>query len=166
MPGYLLRHARVEMRLVYTAFLALTLLGMATVAAFQLVHVGPTPARIAAYYRGGSRGDGMAFTKTFRELVEVTHFHTFTMSVAYLILAHLLLCTAASERVKRIGISAGFLGLLGDLLSVWLIRYGSPAFAYLQLASWAGQWVSYATFVYCPVREMWFEHADEDLRAD
>jgi len=59
---------------VYTAFLLLVLVGMVSMAAFELYHIGPTPSRAAAYYRGGERGGEMAFAKTFRELVEITHF--------------------------------------------------------------------------------------------
>jgi len=165
-PGYLLRHARPEVRLVYTGFLALTVLGFVTVAVFQVAYVGPTPERIAGYYRGGQRGNAMTFAKTPRELLEVTHFHAFIMSVVYLVLAHLLLATAASTRAKRLGIVAGFVGLTGDIVSVWLIRYVSAAFVWVQLASWAGQWVGYWTFVYYPVREMWFEHGNQALPPD
>ena len=41
--GYLLSDARVEVRLVYTGFLVLALIGMATMAVLQWKHIGPTP---------------------------------------------------------------------------------------------------------------------------
>lgn len=154
--GYLLREARVEVRLVYSGFLLLALIGFVTMAAFELRHIGPTPDRIAAYWRGGTRGAEMAFPKTFRELVELTHFHAFTMGILYLVLAHLFLATTAGERVKRLGIVLGFGGLVGDLVAVWLIRYVAAAFAWLQLAAWSAEWVGFGLYVYYPVKEMWF----------
>jgi hypothetical protein len=154
--GFLLSQARLEVRLVYSGFLVLTLAGMLTLAILQVKHVGPTPARIAAYYRGGTRGAEMTFPKTVRELVELTHFHAFVMGLVYLVLAHLLIATNAPGWVKLAGIVLAFVGLAGDLIGVWLIRYVSAAFAYLQVLSWTCQWVGFATFFYYPAREMWF----------
>ena len=154
--GYLLRDARLEVRLVYTAFLMLVLVGMLSMAVFELYHIGPTPSRVAAYYRGGERGTEMAFAKTLRELVEVTHFHSFIMGVVYLVLAHLYIATAVRPALKRAVIVLAFAGLLGDLVSPWLIRYAAGAFAYLQLASWLAEWAGFGAFIVVPVVEMWF----------
>lgn len=154
--GYLLRNARVEVRLVYTGFLLLLAVGLGTTAALQWAHVGPRPADVATHFRGGERADGsMAFAKTTRELVELTHFHAFVMSAVYLILAHLLLATAAPDAVKRGAIVLGFLGHAGDLAGPWLITFVSGGFAWWQLASWMAQWTAYAAFVACPLAEMW-----------
>jgi hypothetical protein len=154
--GYLLSDARVEVRLVYTGFLVLALIGMATMALLEWKHIGPTPAAIAAYFRGGERDGAMTFPKTFRELVELTHFHAFIMGVVYLVLAHLVLATSAPELVKRVAIVLALAGLIGDLVGVWLIRYVSGAFAWAQVAFWLAEWVGFAAFVYYPLREMWF----------
>ncbi len=112
-PGYLLGDARFEVRVVYTAFLLFVLVGMATMASFQLIHVGPRPAQIAAYWRGGDRGGAMLFPKTLREMIELTHFHAFTMGIVYLVLAHLFLATTASEAFKRAMVIVGFVGSAG-----------------------------------------------------
>jgi hypothetical protein len=151
-----LSDARLEVRLAYTGFLLLVLVGLVTMAAFQLKHVGPGPADIAAYYRGGERAGTMTFPKTFRELVEVTHFHAFVMGLVYLVLAHLLVATNAPAGVKRAAIVVGLLGLVGDLIGAWLVRYVSAGFAYMEIASWLGEWFGFAAFVFYPLREMWF----------
>jgi hypothetical protein len=156
--GYLLSEARVEVRLVYSGFLLLALVGFVTMAAFQLKHVGPTPADVAAHYRGGERNGVMSFPKSTRELVELTHFHAFVMGIVYLVLAHLLIATSAPDAVKRGAIVIGFLGLAGDLVGVWLVRYVSAAFAWLQVGSWLAEWLGFTAFVFYPVREMWFRH--------
>ena len=161
--GYLLRHARFEVRLIYTGFLALVLIGMVTMAAFQFHHVGPTPTRIAAYYLGGDRGGEMAFGKTFRELVEVTHFHSFIMGIVYLVLAHLFIATAVAPRAKVTVIVLALVGLTGDLIAPWLIRYAAAGFVYLQLGSWGCEWIGFGAFIYVPVREMWFSYEREEF---
>jgi hypothetical protein len=132
-------------------------------AVFQFAHIGPTPARIATYYRGGTREMAMVFPKSFRELVEVTHFHAFIIGVVYLVLAHLFLATAMSDRVKRAGIVVTFVGLAGDMLGIWLIRYVSAVFAYTQVVFWGFEWVGFAALVLFPLREMWFRRSLDDL---
>ncbi|MGH9362311.1 MAG: hypothetical protein ACRD2T_10375 [Thermoanaerobaculia bacterium] len=161
--GYLLSEARLEVRLVYSGFLLLACIGFLTMAAFQLRHVGPTPERVATYFRGGLRGMEMAFPKTARELVELTHFHAFIMGLVYLVLAHLFLATKAPERVKRAGVVVTFAGLAGDLVGVWLIVYVSALFAWLQVGCWLAQWAGFAAFVYYPLREMWFRDGRQAL---
>lgn len=158
---YLLRDARVEIRMVYTGFLLLVLIGLATMAAFQVYHIGLSPSRAAAYYRGGEVGGQMTFPKTFRQLVETTHFHSFIMAVVYLVLAHLFVATTVSTGWKRRLIVVAFAGLTGDLVSPWLIRYLSGGFVYMQLASWAGEWIGFGAFVVIPIGEMWLDHGSE-----
>ncbi|MFN8628702.1 MAG: hypothetical protein U0587_22370 [Candidatus Binatia bacterium] len=154
--GYLLRHAKLEVRLVYTGFLLLVLAGMVTMALFQLYHVGPTPSRVAAYYRGGESAGQMTFAKTFRELVEVTHFHSFIMGVVYLVLAHLYLATGASGTAKRCVVVVAFAGLAADLVAPWLIRYAAGELAYLQIGAWAAEWIGFGALIGVPLKEMWF----------
>jgi hypothetical protein len=137
------------------------LVGMVTMGAFQVSHIGPSPSRAAAYYRGGESGGQMTFAKTFRELVEVTHFHSFIMGMVYLVLAHLFLATGVSAGVKRSVIVIGFAGLAGDLVSPWLIRYVAGELAYVQLVSWVAEWIGFGAFVTVPLLEMWFSKRRE-----
>ena len=161
--GYLLRNARFEVRVVYTAFLFLVSIGLVTMATFEVHHIGPTPSAIAAYYRGGERGGEMAFAKTFRELVEVTHFHSFIMGVVYLVLAHLFIATPLTPGIKTFFIVLAFAGLAGDLVAPWLIRYVAGAFAHLQIASWVAEWIGFGAFVTVPVGEMWFSNGRNEF---
>ena len=153
--GYLLGNARLEVRLVYTGFLVLVSLGLATMAVAQVAHYGLTPSAIAIAVRGGERGGVMVFEKTFRELIELTHFHAFSMAVVYLILAHLIIATRAPGWVKRGSIVLGFAGLTGDIAGLWLVRYASPRFAWLELAAWLAEWLAFVSFVVFPVWDMW-----------
>lgn len=159
---YMLRDARLEVRLVYSAFLFFVAIGMITVAAFQLHHIGATPSAVASHYRGGERDGEMIFPKTSRELVETTHFHSFIMGVVYLVLAHLFIATSVSPRTQQLMIVLAFAGLAGDIIVPWLIRYASGVFSYLLLGSWAAEWIGFGAFVAIPMREMWWTSDDAD----
>ena len=161
-PAYMLANARLEVRLAYTGFLVLVVVGMTTMGLFQWVHIGPWPTDVALHFRGGERDGAMVFPKAFRELVELTHAHAFVMGGVYLILAHLIIATTAPARVKVWAVAAGFGGLLGDVIGVWLIRYVSALFAYTQILAWAAEWASFLVLVYYPLHDMWFFKDDED----
>ena len=107
------------------------------------------------YYRGGELGQSMAFPKTFAEPLELTHFHTFTMGVMFLILAHLILGTDSSTRLKVSLIILACAGSLSDIASYWLLRYVSPAFAVLQLLSWISMWVGYSGMLVVILWDIW-----------
>ncbi|HXJ34793.1 MAG TPA: hypothetical protein VMS22_12235 [Candidatus Eisenbacteria bacterium] len=160
-PGYMLAFARIEVRVAYTAFLVLVVIGMLTMGAFQVGHIGPLPSDIATYFLGGERAGVMTFPKAYREMVELTHAHAFVMGLVYLVLAHLLIATTAPPFVKKWAVIGGFAGLVGDVVGVWLIRYVSPRFAYGQVGAWAAEWVSFVAFVYYPMRDMWFASEDD-----
>lgn len=145
--GFRLRQAPATVRLAYGAFLAILVPGFATQAAFQLGRVGVTPSSIAAYYRGGERGDVMIFPKTAAQLLEVTHAHAFVMALVFLVLAHLCASTAAGPRLKRAAIVAALAGTLGDLAGPWLVRYVAPPFGWLLLAAWVLEALGYGTMV-------------------
>lgn len=154
--GFRLREASLETRLAYTGFLILTALGLLTNLGFQVARIGLTLERIAIYYRGGELKEAMAFPKTFGQLLELTHFHTFTMAIIFLVLAHLLIATSIKPATKYTLIALAFASPLADLAGPWLIRYLSPEFALLQLLSWLLGWIGYGGMILIPLYEMWF----------
>lgn len=154
-PPYRLFAATREVKLIYTGFLIFAAIGMLTIGLYQFKRIGATHDLIVAYYRGGELGQEMAFPKTFTQLLETTHFHAFIMGVSFLILAHLFIATSVGPLVKWFLISLAFFSSLGDIAGIWLIRYVSPAFALLQLASWLAMWLGYGALILVPLYEMW-----------
>jgi hypothetical protein len=134
--GFSLRRAPAPLRLVYGGFLVLLTPGLLSQLAFHVGRIGLTPAAVATYYRGSEQGDVMVFPKTFGQLLELTHAHAFTMSVVFLILAHLFVSTSVSDHFKAGALAATFLGLLGDLASPWLVRYVAAGCAWIALGAW------------------------------
>ena len=155
LPGFRLGQAPREIRLVYTGFLGFTLIGLITIGLFQLAQIGVRLSEVATYYRGGETETAMTFPKTFTQLLEVTHFHSFIMGVVFLILGHLTLATGLSSLWKGGLLLSAFAGSLGDLMGGWLIRYVSTGFAVLQLLSWLVFWVGYGGMVVAAIWEMW-----------
>jgi len=134
--SFRLGSASFEIRLVYTLFLFFILAGLATTWAFQYHRIGLSYDRIVTYYLGGEIQGQVFFPKNINILLEETHFHTFMMSVVFLILAHLFLGTSLRKGAKTFIILGTFLAHIGDMASTWLIRFYSPIFAYLLSASW------------------------------
>jgi hypothetical protein len=153
--GFRLTQLSREVKWVYTGFLIFVGLGFCTNGLFQVTRIGVTLDRIALYYRGGELEQSMTFPKTFAQLLELTHFHMFIMDVIFLILAHLVLATAISPRLKTGLIILACAGSLGDIASYWLIRYVSPAFAALRLLSWFGMWIGYGGMMVITLWDMW-----------
>jgi hypothetical protein len=133
--GFQLRSASLETRVAYTFFLVLCVLGIATLFALAFGRAGASPAAIATYYRGGDTE--MSFPKSFWQLVEVSHFHLFTIPVVALILAHLLYATPASPRIRVALTLVIFTGTLLDVLGPWGVRYVAGAMAYVLMLGWA-----------------------------
>jgi hypothetical protein len=154
-PSFRLRDASFEIRLVYTLFLLLILAGLVTTWFFQFQRIGISYERVVAYYLGGEIGGQMFFAKNLNALLEETHFHAFSMSVVFLILAHLLMATSLSRGAKLFFILTTFFSHVFDMGGSWLTRMLSPTFAYLLIFSWVGLWLGYSGMILVPLYEMW-----------
>jgi hypothetical protein len=153
--SFRLRDASFEIRLVYSLFLVFILGGLATTWVLQFQRIGFSYERIVAYYLGGEIQGQMFFPKNLNALLEETHFHTFMMSVVFLILSHLFLATSVGRTTKLFFILVTFFSHLADMGSTWLIRTLSSSFAYLLMASWIGLWIGYVGMILIPACEMW-----------
>ena len=97
--------------------------------------LGFSPSSIAAYYLG-SEADFRP-PRTAGAMLEVTHAHLPMMALVILLLTHLLIFAPYSRRVRLTMIAVAFLSALFDEGSGWLVRFVSPGFAWLKLASFA-----------------------------
>jgi hypothetical protein len=151
--GFQLRTASLEIRLAYTGFLLLMLPAIASLLALSLGRVGFSPAAIATYYRGG---DGeMSFPRTFWQLLEVSHFHLFSVPIVVLILSHLLYASVAS-RGLRVGLTlVTFIGATLEIGGPWAVRYLSGGFACALLAGWILLAGGMALIVLLTLAAMW-----------
>jgi hypothetical protein len=92
---------------------------------------------------------------TYRKLLEVTHFHLFTVPVFLLIIAHLFMLTGLSARSKSIWIAGGWLSSLLHLAAPWLIHYGSASLSWLYPLSGALMALTLTVMTVYPIFAMW-----------
>jgi hypothetical protein len=165
-----------EAKLVYTGFGIFALLAIAISMLFYEDLVGPRTAGVAGYYAGEAAASApppvqlpggphielpdeaparLTVAVTYRKLLEVTHFHLFTVPVFVLIIAHLFMLTALSTAAKSFWIAIGWLASLVHLGAPWLIRYGSARLAWTYPLSGAAMALSLGVMTVYPIVVMW-----------
>jgi hypothetical protein len=97
----------------------------------------------------------LTLSMPYRKLLEVTHFHLFTIPVFVLILTHLYLLAETSAQSQLVWISIAWLSALLHILAPWLIRYGSNYLSLSYPASGLGLFVSCLWLTAYPVWMMW-----------
>jgi len=179
-PAGRLRALPLGARAVYTIFLIFTLLGLALTLVLTHDMVGIDLRKAGEYY-GGEAGpadeaatdeaasdggptlflppDGENFA-TFepmprRKLLEVTHFHLFSMPVYLLILSHLYMLSRSHKKVKSAWIAAGSAGTLLHIAAPWLLAHGCAGAVAAYAVSGILMLVSYFVMSTVPLWEMW-----------
>ena len=95
--------------------------------------MGLDPATVVEYYLGSE--ERFTQPKSYQSLLEVTHFHLFSMGLLVVTLAHLLLFTPLAPRLK-IGLAIWtFLSAIADEAAGWLVRFVDPLFAWFKIAA-------------------------------
>ncbi len=180
-----LQRLSLEARLIYTAFSLFMLLGYASsvwLYADDAMGLGPEGAR--TYYLGekpaqpdgadseasdgpeldldGLMEDtapdahaGMRFEKPARQVVETFHFHLFSMSVCYVIIAHIFMMGSWSRRLRVGLIVVSGVATLVHVLAPVLIRFVSDAMAGLMGPSAVLLGLTWLIMTLQPVWEMW-----------
>jgi len=179
--GFRLWNLGREARVLYTAFCLFTFLGIVSSALYYGDLVGgPGTRGIARYYAGkgeaalpacdatgaaagpaievpeeAERGQPIVVPITYRKLLEVTHFHLFTMPVVLLIVAHLFLATGLGERAKLAWIAAAIGSVALHLATPWLVRYAGSGLAFLHALSGVALTATMSMLTIYPVLAMW-----------
>ncbi len=174
-----LRNLSFHARLVYTIFLLFTLLAIAFTAWLADDMVGLDLAEIGSYYAGEPSpdealppppaGDGPslelpveldagappAAAMSRRKLLEVAHFHLFSMPVYLLILSHLFMLSRAGAASKTAWITAGTLGVAAHVAAPWIAAEAGSSGAWLYGGSGALLAAAFVWMSVVPLWEMW-----------
>ncbi|MFA6052662.1 MAG: hypothetical protein WC762_08720 [Methylobacter sp.] len=96
-------------------------------------HMDLTPDSVVLYYRGSEE----QFTppRSYQGMLEVSHFHLFSMGMLVLTLTHLMLMTEFSVRLKIWLSALTYLSALADEAGGWLVRFVDPLFAWFKIAA-------------------------------
>ena len=96
-------------------------------------HMDLTPDSVIAYYLGSEQ----QFTqpRSYQGMLEVSHFHLFSMGMLVLTLTHLMLMTEFPVQLKIWLSSLTYAAALADEAGGWLVRFVDPLFAYFKIAA-------------------------------
>jgi hypothetical protein len=96
-------------------------------------HMDLTPQSVVEYYLGNEA----QFTqpRSYQGMLEVSHFHLFSMGMLVVTLTHLMLMTNFSTRLKIWLSALTYLSAIADEAGGWLVRFVHPLFAYFKVAS-------------------------------
>ena len=176
--GFRLWNLSLPAKVLYSAFCVLTLLGIVSSAMYYGALVGGGFGGVRSYYGGEDSGGGLPEDRpskegpamelpphesgqlvvaiTYRKLLEVTHFHLFTMPVILLIVGHLFFATGIGERAKMVWILAASVGVTVHIATPWLVRYGGTSLAPLHTFSGMFMGICMSVITVYPVYAMWF----------
>jgi hypothetical protein len=90
-----------------------------------------------------------------RKLLEVTHFHLFSMPVYLLILSHLFMLGRAADATKISWITLGTLGTAAHIAAPWVARSATGSSAALYAVSGAAMLASMLVMTLWPLHELW-----------
>jgi len=180
--GFRLWNLGIEAKILYTTFCVLTLCGIVSSALYYGDLVGAGTGGIKSYYAGeakpapavpapaaGAPPSGPAIDvpedepgrppivvpMTYRKLLEVTHFHLFTMPVVLLIIGHLFLATGLGDRGKLLWLIGASSSVAAHLATPWIVRYGGGGLAFLHAITGTTLTVTMSVLTLYPVVAMW-----------
>jgi hypothetical protein len=142
------------LRLILAAFLVYVALLWVTNAALFLSQMSFSYASVVEHYLGSEAA--FAQPRSFKVLLEISHFHLFAMGILLLTMTHLVLFVPLSGRVKALLIVASFGSALLDEASGWLIRYVHPGFAWAKLAGFAGLQITLLVMLVVVAGAVWW----------
>jgi hypothetical protein len=91
----------------------------------------------------------------YRKLLEVTHFHLFTMPVVLLIVGHLFLATGLGDRAKRAWLVIASASVAAHLATPWVVRYAGAGLAPLHALTGIALTLSMTVLTLYPILAMW-----------
>ena len=90
-----------------------------------------SPSSVVAYYLGSE--EQFTQPRSYEGMLEVSHFHLFSMGMLVLTLTHLMLMTEFSVRLKIWLSGLTYVSAIGDEAGGWLVRFVHPWFAYFKI---------------------------------
>ncbi len=143
-------------RFAYTLFLAFIFVGYLVMALLAAERSGFSSEQIVGRYVGD---DQTSFGMSYGEMLEVTHFHLFSMPLLLFVMGHLFLLSFWPLRVKVSLVIACAVGMVCDLSAPWLIHYVSSDFAQLKNIGRVLMGAGFLAFTLVPIWEMWFRRS-------
>jgi hypothetical protein len=141
------------LRLILAGFLVFVALLWVTNGLLFFSQMSFDPASVVRFYRGSEE----AFTqpRSFKVLLEISHFHLFAMGILVLTMTHLVLFAPIAVGTKAWLIVVSFASALADEAAGWLVRFVHPGFAWLKLAGFLTLQASLAIMIAIVAWAVW-----------
>jgi hypothetical protein len=107
--------------------------------------MGLTPASVVEYYLGSE--EKFTQPRSYQSMLEVAHFHLFSMGILVVTLTHLLLFANLSVALKVWLTGLTFVAAVADELAGWLVRFVHPGFAYVKIGAFLALELSLAALL-------------------
>lgn len=104
-----------------------------------------------------SAEESFYFSKTYKEVLSVTHVHIFMMPLILFVLSRILTMTLLRSRFKIIVYSVSFAGTIFNISGAWLIMYVAPKCSILLFISYVLLGLSFPVYILLPLYEMWIK---------
>lgn len=91
-----------------------------------------TTASVVRHYLGDE--EAFRSPRTYRGMLELTHFHLFAMGMLMMVLTHLALFVPLRPKTKAALIVVPFFSALASEGAGWLVRFGGAGFAWTKIA--------------------------------
>ncbi|MHC4268795.1 MAG: hypothetical protein ACYSWS_00440 [Planctomycetota bacterium] len=101
--------------------------------------------------------EGFYFPKTYREILEITHVHAFTMPLIIFVMSRILSMTLIRSWIKITIYSTAFVGIIMNLSGLWLVRFTSKVFSISIIISYFLLGICFIALIFIPIYEMWFK---------
>ena len=104
-----------------------------------------TPSSVVSYYLGSE--EEFRPPRSYQGMLEVAHFHLFAMGMLLLVLTHLVLFVPVAVRTKVAMIALPFASAALDEGGGWLVRFVSPALAWVKVVGFLALQTSLAALI-------------------
>ncbi len=127
------QHRKVLLNTLVLMFLGYIALLCLSNALMYFNHMDLSPNSVITYYRGSE--EQFIPARSYQGMLEVSHFHLFSMGMLVLTLTHLMLMTEFSTLLKIILSTLTYFSAIADEAAGWLVRFVDPSFAYFKIAA-------------------------------
>lgn len=118
---------------IYIYFLLMTLFSYLIMIFLSVSRSSYNITDVSNYYKGNISNE--IYGKSYGELLELTHFHIFSIPVILLILTHVYALIFKNGKLSKLVVYGSFISSTIYIFSPWLIKYLSVNFSYLFLLS-------------------------------
>ena len=107
--------------------------------------------------------EGFYFPKSYKEILEITHVHAFTIPLIIFVMSRILSMTLIRDWIKITIYSVGFAGIIMNLSGPWLVRFKSDVFSISLIASYFLLGICFTALISIPMYEMWFKPKEKNM---